>query len=169
MKLLLILFSATLICTSLTAQERYLSLENPDRFKRIKIRANDEVRYKLKEEGIWNRATIRGFTYTHMVINDNDHIRIEDIKTLSVRRDSGVVKATAYTGNVLMLAGAGFLGIDVLNRAIGNHQPVVQTNVAIAAGTAVVTGWIIAKVFRRKRHRIGKKWQLEIREMEFAE
>ena len=164
-----ILLSALFLYLPLSAQERYLSLENPDKFKRIKIRSQDELRYKLNDDKHWYRDTIIGFTFTHVVVGDNDHIRLEDIKAISVPRSSMVRKGTGLLGGALMLGGTSFLTLDVINRGLNQQGPLIQTDVAIVTGTMIATGWFISSVFQRKRRKTGKKWQLEIRELDFAD
>lgn len=164
-KLLSLSFFLLIHCLTGFSQERYLAVENPNQFKRFKIRAGETLQYKIEGQKGWREDMIKGLTYTHIVVGDNDHIRIENIEKVSLPRTSGGARAGSWIGGALMIGGGGFLGADVINRTINGKGPVFQPKVTIITGSMVLVGWLTSSILVNKRYKTGDKWQLEIREM----
>ncbi len=85
----------------------------------------------------------------------NKRIALEDVKIVYVER-----YWAKLAGNLFMIAGGGYVGIEALNNAIAGTSPLVG-NDALIVGASMFSGGLLARCFITKKLHIGK-WSIKV-------
>lgn len=97
-----------------------------------------------------------------IILYDGGMLRLQDI--IEVRRSRGWSKIVGY---MLKTFGAAWLGFGGIAHFTTDYKFGADT--AIIGGGAVASGWLIQKLFKYKKYKVGKKVRLKILDLSWPE
>ncbi len=135
--------------------QKFLQIEKRGSLKVVKYYIGDDINYRLKGDKTWYTGTIQDLIIDeNIILFANRYIRMDDVQTLRKRKKwSGSVGRQLYyfAGSWLFFSAAGTL--------VGWE---LRWDTVIIPATAVVVGWLIKKIFKYKKYKIGKKHRLRM-------
>ena len=137
--------------------QNILLLERSARYKNFKFYEGNQIHVKIKTDSsdLHVRGIINAIYDSSIIVNYNNIILIKDIKM--VYRPRFWAKLLSYSA---LVAGAGYLALDVFNRAINHQNPVFDQQTVITSGIIIGAGLILIP-FRECWYKIGEKWELK--------
>lgn len=141
----------------------YLEIMTED--KPIKYYVGQELMYKSKAfPDDWLKIRIeRIMDEEKLILFDGGMLKLEDIT--QIRRNRGWATVAGYMLQTFGVAWFGFGGIAHFTTDSFNFG----VDTAVIGGTAIVSGWLIKKLFRFKKYKIGKKVRLKILDLSWPE
>lgn len=165
LKRLLILVSAFMIVSQTVNAQVILYLEDMKSEKPIKYYEGQMLSFKAapypKE---WQNIKIgKIFDQEKMITYQGGVLYLKDIIRVRRQRSWAVV-----TGTMLQTFGLAWFGFGgIAHFATDSFEFGVDT--ALIGGTAIFSGWILKKLFKYKKYRIGKKNRLKILDLSWPE
>jgi hypothetical protein len=161
--LMLLLLGGMLPCRA--SAQRYLSVENPHKFKRVQIWPGDTLVLKLKGEKVWFGGILED-VHENSIIFSGDSVLLSDVTAVMVARN-GTLRHWIGEGRFLAtLLKAPIPLAFTANRIILEVKPILTLrNVAISA-TGFLLGAIL-KPMSGKRYKLKGNWDLVGRETAF--
>ena len=155
--------------------QKYLSVEKPRRFKRVKYLPGDkiylQVQSKQKYNGVLESVNDSFLVVARLVeipdpanphvIVVRDTIKLSNIKSINTSGKGSMdsflrmYTNTAIVGGVFLMAGGGGMAL------LEGQKP--DKNSFLIAGGIMVSG-IILKIFVRTKYKIGNRWQVKAME-----
>jgi len=141
----------------------YLEVMTED--KPIKYYEGQELMYKSKAfPDDWLKIKIeRIMDEEKLILFDGGMLKLDDI--IQIRRTRGWATVLGYMLQTFGVAWFGFGGIA--HFTTDSFDFGVDT--AVIGGTAIISGWLIKKLFRFKKYKIGKKIRLKILDLSWPE
>jgi hypothetical protein len=135
--------------------QKVLQVERFGKAETKKIYIGEELNYRVKGDKTWYEGTIQDILVDDgIVLFDQRYVRVDEITSLRKRmRWSKPFGRQLYTfagGWLLFSAGGTLVGWEF------------GWDTVIIAGAAVVTGFLIQKIFRFKKYKIGKRRRLRL-------
>lgn len=165
MKIIYTLLLLSLSC-SVAFGQRVLQLEKRNSTKTVKFSIGDEITYKLAGDEDWYKAYIEDIKPDDgIVLFNNRLVQVENI--VALRFDRNWPRPLERQLYVFGLGWAVFATLDklVLDLDVVNEEA-SWGFVIIPAATAVVTGFLIGKIFKTKIIKIGNKRRLRLLDLE---
>lgn len=156
--------------------QKYLSLENPKKFKRIIFQPGDYIRFQTRDGNARYHGTIEAVYDSVVVLVKTIKMANSGDATNNVFRDyvplheiqavyNGKKSYGRYFRNMYAAAatigGGALIGITSLNTLLERGKP-DQTSLIIASG--LLTSGLIVRYLGRNKWKIGNQWQLHARE-----
>ncbi|MFT5164844.1 MAG: hypothetical protein ACI8P3_000067 [Saprospiraceae bacterium] len=151
----LILFLAF---SNLVYGQKFLQMEKYGSLKVKKYYLGDEITYQINGDKTWYTETIQDLIIEeNIILLANRYLKISDIKTIKSFKSREWSKRTGiqlygFAGAWILFSVGGALASDWE----------LRWDTAIIAGTAIVTGFLIQKIFKSKKYKIGKKRKLRM-------
>jgi len=135
--------------------QKFLQIEKYGSAKVKKYYIGENLSYQLKEDKTWYSGTIQDLIIDdNIILLENKYIRMEDIRTIRQgRRWSQQIGKQLYyfAGSWLVFSGLGTL--------VGWE---LRADTVIIPASAVVSGWLIRKIFKYKKYKLGKRRRLRM-------
>lgn len=149
----LLLFLA--IGFSVCSAQKVLQIERFGSAKTKKIYIGEEINYRIKGDKTWYTGVIQDLLIDeNIILLQERYIRIDDIEIIRERKTwSKPMGRQLYNfagGWLLFSAGGTLVGWSF------------GWDTVIIAGSAVLTGFLIQKIFKYKKYKIGKKRRLRM-------
>lgn len=152
-----ILFSFLLVLFgfSICVAQKFLQIERYGKAQTKKLYIGEDLSYRVKGDKTWYEGTIQDILVEEkIVLFDQRYVRIEEIVMLRKRlrwpRPIGRQLYTFAGGWLLFSAGGTLVGWDF------------GWDTVITAGVAAATGFLIQKIFKYKKYKIGKRRRLRV-------
>lgn len=149
--------SVALVFTGLSSFAQVtLLLEKPGTIKYYMYQKDDfiSIRYKTKPEGFLDAGVITEITDSTVKINGINQYRFSDIS--AVYRERALVRIFS---NAAIAAGAGYMGLTVVNGVINSGRPALGPDVVFVGGSFIFAG-VVASAFKHRRFIMGENWRL---------
>jgi len=133
-----------------------LDIKKAGTVKRIKFYENDYITLKVKSYKKKFRGTITSLTDTSLVV-DSMTIMYKDITKVVVDNNNSLTKvARAF----LMIAGGGYIGLDIINNLINSNVPTINPRTVIIGAALIVSGQLV-KWLSIKHYKIDNKHRIK--------
>lgn len=154
--LLLTLFVLGLSLQPASAQ-KILQMEKYGKVKTKRYYLGDELIYQLKDDKNWYSATIDDIKVEEkIVLFNNRYVKLDEIHALKSFHNRGWSSKAGYS---LMVFGGSWSFFALGGMLIDADRFAYQKSDAIVTGTALLSGWLIQKLFKSKTYKMGKrKW-----------
>lgn len=144
-----------LVTANLLAAQKFLQMERVGKVKVKKYYIGDDLTYRINDDDTWYSGTIQDLKVDEgIILFENRFVRIEDIRVIRKRRTwSRAVGRNMYNfaaGWLLFSAGGTLVGWDF------------EWDSVLIPAAAASTGFLIQKLFKYKRYKIGKKRRLRM-------
>ena len=152
-------FCVFLLILSMTGahSQEFLVLEKTGTKKRHEYYSGDEIIFKLNDEDGFRSDEILSFQNA-AIIFESGSVPLKDIEKVSLSNKSSPWKGI---GGSLIVAGLGYMLIDLFNKTISSGDVYIDEKVARSAGILVASGFLL-KAVGNKRVSLKKNWRLRI-------
>lgn len=141
--------------SNVLSAQKILQLERFGSAKVKKFYIGDELTYRVKGDKTWYTGTIQNLIIEeNIILFENRFIKLENITILRERQGW-----SQKLGNQLYFFALSWLGFSSAGTLVGWE---FRWDTVIIAGSAVATGWLIKKIFKYKKYKIGKKRRLRL-------
>ena len=161
MNLKSLLFFSVFIPSLTLAQDKLL-IGKPGRPSTYEFHEGEMLRFKLKGEKYWNKGYIQGL-YSDRIRFHYNTILLDEIEFIDVR-DRGKGRFLHTFSWIGTRGGAGFAAISQINKTFVADEPGIEEK-AVSIGAAIVAGGILLSIFKKRKVRLGKKYQIRIGEI----
>jgi hypothetical protein len=165
MRLFFLLILVHLLWLPASAQV-YLQMERYGKAETVKFNPGTELTYRLKGQKEWETAVLERILPEEgrilLGVRYLDPSQIDAIRSFHPQRWSKPL------GNNLMLFGASWTGF-ALGASIADRDDPYSAGDAIVTATAIGTGFLIQKLFRRRTYRMGERRWLRVLDMRLTE
>ena len=135
--------------------QKFLQIEKYGSLKIEKYYIGDDLSYQLSGDKTWYAGTIQDLIVDENIILFADrYIKLGDIRTIRKYR-----RWSQSIGNQLFIFAGSWLFFSAAGTLVGWE---LRWDTAIIAGSAMATGWLIKKIFKYKKYKIGKKRRLRM-------
>ncbi|MCX6271366.1 MAG: hypothetical protein NTU44_09145 [Bacteroidetes bacterium] len=145
----------SLLPCRLTAQQ-ILVLEKTGTFKNYKYNKNDYISLKVRGNPKPVKGEINRISDSSIVVDYLNNIKLNEIE--KIYRGRWVLTWLPRLG---MIAGIGYISIDVLNNILNNIGPVFQPDV-MKAGGILIGGALLLSCIGDKRYDLKRDWRLRV-------
>ncbi len=150
-------FLSTALCQKVLQMEKYGKLKTKKYF------IGEELVFQLKGDDYWYHETIQDlYVDEHTILFTNRVIKVDQIvaiKSYKNRAWSRGVSTNAY------VASGAFVGLSLLGKALDYSD--LNRATIIIPGVTVIVAWLIRKIFKSKKYKIGKKRKLRLLDLNF--
>ena len=137
--------------------QKILQIEKYGNPKARKYFIGDEITYQLKGEKDWFTETIEDIILSENAVLFTHHlVKIEDIGAIKTYKNRRWSKSL---GQNLYLFGGSWVFFSLIGPLV--DWPITKA-IYIVPAIAVVTGWLIQKIFKSKTYKLGKKRKLRL-------
>ncbi len=152
MRLTLLLLLCFLGLSQWTSAQKVLQLERYGRAKTKKFYIGDELTYRLKGDKTWYKGTINDLLIDEKIILfEYGMVKMEDISTLKTFRNAKWSRKLSFQ---LYLFGVSWGAFSLLGTLVGTELTALAI---IVPAVSFAVGWLIRKIFKSKKHRLGRK------------
>lgn len=154
-----------IVCPKSTDAQVVLYMEIMTEIKPIKYYEGQTLMFKSKEfPEDWRMVKIeRLMDEEKLILFDGGMLKLEDI--IEIRRTRPWSKVVGYMLQTFGVAWFGFGGLA--HFTTDNFNFGVDT--AVIGGTAIVSGYLIRKIFKYKKYKVGRKVRLKILDLSWPE
>lgn len=159
MKNILLFTSILLFFANLVNAQLFLQLEKAGSFKVERFVIGDEITFKLKGDPNFRTEYIEDIIpEENIIVFSNGMAKVEQIEAI---RDYEWGAGMRAVGRNLYLFAAAWALYSIADLFFGDPITILTT-AAIVIGSALLTGWLLRKIFRYKTHRFKKRKRLRI-------
>lgn len=161
--ILLIIFS--FLISHMVQGQKVLLLEDRAEIRPIKFYEGQEIDVKLKEyPKDWETLKIERFLdEEQIIVAENGMYKLSEISHVRIERK--IIKNIYLATTSLAVSGLVFGGIGELY----NGRPAGALGVAVLSGIVYGTGWLINKLLRYRKYKLGNKYRLKILDVSFPD
>lgn len=135
--------------------QKFLQIEKYGSAKVKKYYIGDNLNYQLKGDKNWYIGTIQDLIIDeNIILLENRYVNMEDIKTIRKSR-----RWSKSVGNQLYLFAGSWLVFSGLGTLVGWE---IRWDTVIIPASALASGWLIKRIFKYKKYKIGKKRRLRM-------
>lgn len=156
---LLLLFSSF---TFFASAQKILQIETYGRAKTEKLFIGQGITYQLKDSEDWHYVVIEDLLIDQQLIQTvRGYLKLSEIGAL--RTERGWSKATQVS---LMTFGAAWSAFALVGYATdGRPETSYSASDAVVSATSIASGWLIGKIFKYKKIKLGKRKNLRMIEI----
>ena len=160
--LLLILFLSCIFLSPVLSQ-KVLQMEKYGKLKTTKYFIGDKLVFQLKGDDYWYHETIQDiYVNENTILFTNRVIKVDQIvaiKSYKNRNWSRNISTSAY-----VVSGT-FVGLSLLAKA-ANVGELSRATINLP-GVTIIAGWLIRKIFKSRKYKIGNKRRLRLLDLNF--
>lgn len=144
------------------AAQKILALDKPGKVNRIRYMQNDYIRLKtIGNQYLDGEITKLGDSSFWI---GNQEITLDSIKY--IKKTQGGY-GWGLVGNISLIAGLGYFGLDATNRIINSDDPIVPRRTRVSS--SVFLGiFATTAIINNRKYRINKRRRLKIIDLEIA-
>lgn len=136
--------------------QKFLQIEKIGSLKIKKFYIGDDLNYRLKGDKTWYTGTIQDLIIDeNIILFENRYIKMDQIRTIRKK-----LQWSQSLGSQMYIFAASWLFFSGTADLIGWWE--VRWDTAIIAGSALVGGFLIKKIFKYKKYKIGKRRRLRM-------
>ncbi len=158
--LFIVLFLLSLFGSSLGAQ-RFLQMEKVNSLKNWRFYPGDELVFRV--DSLWYIRTITGFNFENKwILFEDGKVGLEEINTIKTYTNP---KLGRTLGQQLYLFGTAW-GLYSAVDALATDRS-LNSDVLYVMGASYLTGFILSKLPKGKKHRIGNNRRIRLLDLTF--
>ncbi|MBL7794556.1 MAG: hypothetical protein JNK77_19640 [Saprospiraceae bacterium] len=153
-----------LLCYIPLSAQKVLQIERYGRAKTTKIHLGEELTYRLKGDNVWHTRAMEDLNIEEgLIVMPDRYVKIADIEALRYSR--GWPRAV---GRQLFWLGAGWSLYGLIgNLADGDPDTNYRLGDAAVTGTAWGLSWLVPRVFKYKKIKMGERRRLRAVDINF--
>ncbi len=155
MRLTTLLFAVCCLLPAVLPAQKFIQLEKTNRVKTIKFYVGQDLVYRLKGENEWFTSTITDVQMdSQLVALDWKTMPVTNIEAIRLQH-AGILRGL---GPSFMIFGASWAGFSLIGAAFDDYKLTAGT--AIVSGAGIVSGFILHRIFKNKKVKMGTRRRL---------